>query len=126
MMKTEQILRAKFSDSDVSDSDSDCSSKSGHKKVQFTGFDAITDSDRADTQDCAKEKKEAKKKHRVNKKNSLNVLKINRGDIPDGSELFRQVLKEIQTESDEECLTPRSDSSSSKPLKSILKRKSDL
>lgn len=116
-MRTEYVPRSRFSESDESGCESDSSMK-GVKMVQFCGC--------KEEENCDKSKPsgdhiECRKK---SKKHGFDHLKINRGDMPDGSELFRQVLKEIQGETDNALHTTRSESRNSKPLKSILKHKS--
>lgn len=117
-MRTEYVSRSRFSESDESGCESDGSMK-GLKSVQFCGC--------KEEENCEQSKqpsgyhKECRKK---SKKHGFDHLKIKRGGIPDGSDLFRQVLEEIQSESDNAMQAPRSDSRNSKPLKSILKHKS--
>ena len=63
-----------------------------------------------------------KLKHK-SKRSNWSKLSISREDIPDGSDVFRQVLQEIENDSrtDDEVETPRS-VTGKKPLKSILKK----
>lgn len=117
-MRSEHLLSARFSESEESGCESDNSMKNGLKKVHFCGGNEDTNCEK-NQQSC--DRKECRKR---SKRNGFNALKIDRGDIPNGSELFRQVLKEIQTESDDEVHTPRSENGGSKPLRSILKHKS--
>jgi hypothetical protein len=115
-MRTVHLQRIRSTESEESGCESDSSTASGQKKVHFVGSVNETDFEHS-----GKDLKECKKKSKLNRFNSL---KIDRGDIPNGSELFCQILKEIQAESgDDEIQTPRSDSVS-KPLRSILKHKS--
>lgn len=116
-MRTEHLLSSRFSSSDESGCESDSSMKSGTKKVHFCGC--------KEEENCEKSKQGSDKKEcrKRGKRSGFNALKIDRGDIPNGSDLFRQVLKEIQTESEDECQTPRSEDGNSKPLRSILKHK---
>jgi hypothetical protein len=113
------LLHTRFLDSDESGCDSDSSMKTVEKKVHFSGSSEDDDSDNS-------RQSGDRRDYRNTRRPGFNAIKINRGDIPDGSDLFRKVLKEIQTDSEDEVFTPRSrsDSGCSKPLKSILKHKS--
>lgn len=122
-MRSENILRS-GSESDESGCESDSSLKNSMKRVHFCGGckgeEDTCDNDHsfADNIKCNKSK--------CRSSGRLSSMKIDRGDMPDGSDIFRQVLKEIKTHenSDDEVLTPRSDCDSpSKPLKSILKKR---
>lgn len=122
-MRSESIVRS-GSESDESGCESDSSLKNSLKRVHFCGGckgeEAKCDNDNtcSDNQRCTKGK--------CKPSGRQSSLKIDRGDMPDGSDIFRQVLKEIQTQdnSDDEVFTPRSDCDSpSKPLKSILKKR---
>lgn len=121
-MRTVSLLRSS-SESDESGCESDCSSRSSMKKVHFCE-DCKCETDNYENSKSNSETRQCTK-NSCKIKNKLTALKIGRGDIPDGSDVFRQVLKEIQTEdsSDDEMCTPRSDCDTpSKPLKSILKK----
>lgn len=115
-MRTVRLERVRSTESEESGCESDSSTASGVKKVHFVGSETDTV-----IEHTGKDLKECKKRSKLNRFNSL---KIDRGDIPNGSDLFCQILKEIQAESgDDEVQTPRSDNGS-KPLRSILKHKS--
>ncbi|KAH3693802.1 hypothetical protein DPMN_081240 [Dreissena polymorpha] len=120
-MRTEYLRRLTSEE----DSDSDCSMTGGLKKVHFCGSDAeaMALADKPSKLAVAADMKFSLKSSK--KRQTFSTARIDRGDIPDGSDVFRQVLKEIQTEDrEEEVCTPRSDCDTpSKPLKSILKKK---
>lgn len=118
-MRSGSIIR-QGSEGDESGCESDSSLKGSMKRVHFCGGCKEDDSN-------CDNSKFLREEHRCDKGKSNNKLKeirINKVDIPDGSDIFRQVLREIKTEdSDDDVCTPRSDCDSpSKPLKSILKK----
>ena len=103
-----------------SDSDSINSMKGSRKKVHFT------DSEDENKEECKDSSKFGpSKRHKRNP--NFKLLSLNRGDIPVGSEVFRQVLKEIsKTQNDggdSDRASIKSQRSASPAGKSILKKK---
>ena len=109
------------SEDSESDNDSVSSMKDGRKKVQFT------DSENENKPDMIiREGKKTNVWKRCRKTPNFKLMLLSRGDIPGGSDAFRQVLKEIKSvdsNADSDKISPDSDRSLSPPGKSILKKR---
>lgn len=93
--------------------------KGDHKHVTFRLQEK--DSDKNNNMKNGRDK--GKIKHR-SKQFDAAKFKLSRENIPDGSDVFRQVLEEIESESNEEVVPYKSgNGQENRPLKSILKKK---
>jgi hypothetical protein len=110
--KMMDLIQLRYSDREECVSESNACNKI--KKVNFFESDADKNYTLESGNTCYK----SNTKHR-----EFDTLNIDRGEIPNGSTLFQQILKEIKLESENEVQITRTDICS-KPLKSILKHKS--
>lgn len=98
------------------DCDSDSSMKSCHKHVTFKVNQNGDGQNKTQEGHC-------KLKNKL-KRLSMKKLSISREDMPDGSDVFRQALREIENEINEETRTLQNGSGQENvPLKSILKKR---
>ena len=94
-MRSGSVVRS-LSDSDESGCESDCSLRSSMKRVHFCGGYKGEEITCKTSNHCSDKQRCNKNNCKSNGRSSS--MKIDRGDMPDGSDLFRQVLKEIQTQ----------------------------